>query len=56
MALLTSLRDVRLHVIWIRRSLEIRQVTADASGIGCGQVVIAVHVALDALYGRVRTR
>ena len=40
-------------MVRIRRSLEILQVAADARGIRGGQVVVAIHVALRALDGRV---
>ena len=49
-ALLTSLRERRLHVIRLGGALEILQVATDTSGIGAGQVVVAVHVALRALH------
>ena len=52
-ALLTRLRESRCHVVRIRRSLEVLQVTTDASRIGAGQVVVAIHVALRALQRRV---
>ena len=55
-ALRTGLRKCGLHVIRIRRSLEILQVAADASRIGAGQVVVAIHVALRALHRCVRPR
>jgi hypothetical protein len=42
-------------MVRIRGALEIRQVAADAGGICGRQVVVAVHVALSALQGRVRT-
>ena len=54
MALLASLREVRLHVIRIGRALEILQVAADASRIRAGQIVVAIHVATGASNGRVR--
>ena len=50
MALLASLREIRLHVIGIRRALEILQVATHASRVRAGQVVIVVHVALHALH------
>src|SRR5437588_12951537 len=50
MARLASLREIRLHVIGIRRALEILQVATHASRVRAGQVVIAVHVALRALH------
>ncbi len=43
-------------MIGIRSALEIFQVAADAGSIGAGQVVIAIHVALRALYRGVRSR
>ena len=55
-ALLACRREVRLYVIRIRRSVEIRLVAADACGVGTGQVVIVVHVALRASHGRVSAR
>ena len=41
-------------MVWLRRALEILQVTAYASGVRVGQVVIAVHVTLRTLHARVR--
>ena len=46
-ALLAGLREVRGHVVRIRRALEILQVTRHTSG--AGQVVVVVDVAIDAL-------
>ncbi len=48
-ALLAGLREIRLHVVRIRRPLEILQVAADAGRVRAGQIVVAVHVALRAL-------
>jgi len=56
MALRAVLRESRTHVIGIRGALEVFQVAADASSVGAGQVVVAVHVALRALHGCVRSR
>lgn len=53
-ALLAILREVRLHVIGLRRSLEISQVAAHAGGVGAGQVVVAIYVALGALQAGMR--
>ena len=55
-ALLATLREIRRHVIRIRRTLEIFQVTRHAGG--AGQVVIIVDVAVCTLpwRNRVRTR
>ena len=55
MALRASLREIRLHVVWIRRAPEILQVTADARRVRARQVVIAIHVTLRALQAGVRT-
>ncbi len=55
-ALLASLREIRLHVIRIGGALEILQVAAHASRVRAGQVVIVVHVALHALHSRVCAR
>ena len=52
-ALLASLREVRLYVVRICCSLEVRQVAARAGCICGGQVVVAVNVALHALQGNV---
>jgi hypothetical protein len=48
---LTGLRNPRGHVIRIRRSLEILQMTRHASGRG--QVVVSVHMTLSALHRNV---
>jgi hypothetical protein len=56
MALRAVLRESRTHVIGIRGALEVFQMAAHASRVGAGQVVVAVHVALRALHGRVRSR
>jgi len=56
MALRAVLRESRTHVIGIRGALEVFQMAANASSVGAGQVVVAVHVALRALHGRVRSR
>jgi hypothetical protein len=53
-ALLAGLREVGLHVIRVRRAVEIGQVAADAGGVRGGQVVVVIDVALGALQGRVR--
>ena len=53
-ALLTGGREVRLHVIRIRRAVEIRLVAAYASRVCTGQVVIVIDVTLGALQRRVR--
>ena len=47
MALLAGLREVRRDVVWISSSLEILQVTGDASG--GTQVVVVIDVAIGAL-------
>ena len=52
-ALRAGLREPGLHMVGLRRTLEIFQVAADAGGIRAGQVVVAVHVALRALHRRV---
>ena len=52
MALLTGLREPGLHMVGLRRALEIFQVAADAGRVRAGQVVVVVHVALRALHGR----
>ena len=45
-ACLASLRKIGLHVVWIRRALEVFEVARHA---GCaGQVVVSIHVALGA--------
>ena len=54
MARLAGLRESSRRVRRIIRAIEIRQVAADASRVRAGQVVIAIHVALRALQGRVR--
>ena len=46
MAALASLRESLLHVVRIRRALEILQVAGDARG--CRQIVISINVALAA--------
>jgi len=53
-ALLAGLRKSGLHMVGLRRALEIFQVAADAGGVRARQVVVAVHVALRALHTRVR--
>ena len=53
--LLTGLRESRLHVIGIRRSLEILQMATDAGSVRRRQVVVSVHVTLTALHRRVST-
>ena len=45
----TGLRESTGNVVGIRGSLEILEVTADASRVGAGQGVIAIHVALGTL-------
>ena len=55
-ALLAVLREIRLHVIRLRRSLKILEVTARAGRVCAGQVVVAVYVTLRALQAGVRTR
>ena len=42
-----SLREVRTHVVWIRRTLVILQVTRNASRVV--QIVVVVHMAIGAL-------
>ena len=42
-----SLREVRTHVVWVRRTLVILQVTRNASRVV--QIVVVVHVAIGAL-------
>ena len=54
-ALLTSLREAGLHVVRIRRSLEVLEVATDARCVRRRQVVVVVDMALRALHGRVRT-
>src|SRR5437773_5416791 len=49
-ALLASLREIRLYVVRIGGALEILQVATHASRVRTGQVVIAGHVALHALH------
>ena len=41
-------------MVWLRRTLEILQVAADARGVRAREVVVIVHVALRALHRRVR--
>jgi len=53
-ALLAGGREAGLHVIGIRRAVEVGLMAGDASRVGAGQIVIAVHVALLALHRRVR--
>ena len=53
-ALLAGLRESGLHMVGLRRALEIFQVAAGASRVRTGQGVVAVHVALRALHARVR--
>ena len=55
-ALGTGLREAGLYVVRLGGALEIFQVATDAGGIGAGQAVVAVHMALRALHGRVRSR
>ena len=55
-ALLAGLREVRLHVVRIRRALEILQVAAHAGRIRAGQVVVVIHVALRRTARAVRVR
>jgi len=52
-ALLTSLRESRGHVVRVRRGLEIFQMAADTSRVRIRQVVVVVDVALRARHGRV---
>ena len=47
-------REPRLHVVRIRRPLEIRQMATDA--ICVGQIVIIIHVTQSTLHCRVRPR
>src|SRR5215472_9288035 len=54
-ALLTSLREARLHVIRIRGSLEVLQVATHARRVRVRQVVVVVDMALCALHSCVRT-
>ena len=54
MALVAGLGEASLHVIRIRRSLEIRQVTLRARS--AGQLVVVVGVALCTLQGDMRAR
>ena len=51
-ALRAGLREIRLHVIRLGRTLEILQVAGHAGR--AGQIVVAVHVTLRALNGGVR--
>src|SRR6266550_3698908 len=55
-ALRAGLREAGLHVVRLRRALEIFQMTADASCIRAGQAVVAVHMALSALHRGMRSR
>jgi len=48
MALGAGLGEAGLHVIRIRRALEVLQVTANARCVGTGQVVVVVDMALRA--------
>ena len=52
-ALCAVLREICLHVVRLCRALEVFQVAACAGRTG--QVVVAVHVALRALHGGVRS-
>jgi hypothetical protein len=54
MALLAGGGETRLHVVGIRRPLEIRQVATDARRVGSGQIVVVVHMAQLALHRSVR--
>ena len=54
MALLAGLRKSGLHVVRLRGALEIFQMAAHAGGVCAREVVIVVHVALDALHRGVR--
>jgi len=56
MALLAGLREAGLHMVRSSCALEILQVTAHASRIRAGQVVIAIHVTLRALHAAVCSR
>ena len=56
MALLTGLREIRLHVVWIGRGLEIGEVARHASRIRAGQGVVPVNVTLTALQSVMRAR
>jgi len=56
MALLAGLREAGLHMVRSICALEILQVTAHASRIRAGQVVIAIHVTLRALHAAVCSR
>ena len=49
MARLARLRESSRRVWRIISAIEIGQVTTDASRVGAGQVVVAIHVALRAL-------
>ena len=40
-------------MVGLRRALEILQVAADAGGVGAGQTVVAIHMALRALHAAV---
>jgi len=48
--LLTGLGEGCLHVVGIGGALEVFQVTRNASCVGAGQVVVAIHVTLHALH------
>ena len=53
MALLASLREVRLYALLIGGALEVLQMAAHASRVCTREVVIVVNVALGALNGGV---
>jgi len=52
MAHFAGLRDPRRHVVWVVRALKVLQVARHAGG--CGQIVVAVDVALPARHTHVR--